>query len=176
MLRSSCCAAHATCFTALFSSHLQVCLVLGVAVATLAIEPVKHLACFALAFGLCRNQRSEVHATAMINSVILLTAHIAEGARNVAPFCGTQHNGITTPGSIDAEYMDITCSVPGDTIATIDFLAKGGDQYPYRGAPFTILGLTYQQALADYIVNGLGGVISAADYPEGGEGRSIKLP
>lgn len=63
--------------------------------------------------------------------------------------------------------------VAGDalTIATIDFLANGGDQYPYRDAPFTRVGVTYQQALANYIVGPLGGVISAADYPEGGEGR-----
>jgi 5'-nucleotidase len=61
-------------------------------------------------------------------------------------------------------------------IATIDFLARGGDQYPYRDAPFTTLGVTYQQALSNYIVDGLGGVISAADYPEGGEGRSVSLP
>jgi 5'-nucleotidase/UDP-sugar diphosphatase len=63
--------------------------------------------------------------------------------------------------------------VSGDAIniATIDFLARGGDQYPYRGAPFTPVGVSYQQALANYIIDGLGGVISAADYPEGGEGR-----
>ncbi len=68
--------------------------------------------------------------------------------------------------------------VPGAdvTIATIDFLARGGDQYPYRGAPFTALGVTYQQALANYIVNGLGGAITAADYPVGGEGRTTQLP
>jgi 5'-nucleotidase/UDP-sugar diphosphatase len=57
------------------------------------------------------------------------------------------------------------------TIATIDFLARGGDQYPYRGAPFTNIGVTYQQALANYIQVGLGGVITAAQYPFGGEGR-----
>jgi hypothetical protein len=61
-------------------------------------------------------------------------------------------------------------------IATIDFLARGGDQYPYRGAPFTNVGATYQQALANYIVDGLGGEITAADYPEGGEGRITRLP
>ena len=68
--------------------------------------------------------------------------------------------------------------VPGEAIdiATIDFSARGGDMYPYRGAPFTTLGVVYQQALFNYIVDpvvdgGLGGVISAADYPEGGEGR-----
>jgi 5'-nucleotidase len=68
--------------------------------------------------------------------------------------------------------------VPGPnlTIATIDFLAKGGDQYPFRGAAFTTVGFTYQQALSNYIVNGLGGAITAADYPEGGEGRITNLP
>jgi 5'-nucleotidase len=68
--------------------------------------------------------------------------------------------------------------VSGDpiNIATIDFLARGGDQYPYRGAAFTALGATYQQALTNFIQaptseGGLGGVITAADYPEGGEDR-----
>ncbi|MCC6713290.1 MAG: 5'-nucleotidase C-terminal domain-containing protein [Candidatus Dadabacteria bacterium] len=68
--------------------------------------------------------------------------------------------------------------VPGEAIdiATIDFSARGGDMYPFRGAPFTTLGVVYQRALYNYIVDpvaegGLGGVISSADYPEGGEGR-----
>jgi 5'-nucleotidase len=61
-------------------------------------------------------------------------------------------------------------------IATIDFLARGGDQYPYRGAPFTNIGATYQQALSNYIEMGLGGLISATDYPVGGEGRITRLP
>jgi 5'-nucleotidase len=63
--------------------------------------------------------------------------------------------------------------VPGGAlnIASIDFLARGGDQYPYRGAPFTALGVTYQQALRNYIEQGLGGSIPAAEYPEGGSGR-----
>jgi 2',3'-cyclic-nucleotide 2'-phosphodiesterase (5'-nucleotidase family) len=67
--------------------------------------------------------------------------------------------------------------VPGDpiTIATINFLAVGGDQYPYRGAPFTTLGVTYAQGLRNYIEVGLGGVVRAADYPEGGEGRITRL-
>ncbi len=67
--------------------------------------------------------------------------------------------------------------VAGDDIvvATIDFLARGGDQYPFMGAPFTSVGVSYQQALFDYIVDGLGGLISAADYPEGGEGRITQL-
>jgi 5'-nucleotidase / UDP-sugar diphosphatase len=65
--------------------------------------------------------------------------------------------------------------VPGDgvTLATIDFLARGGDQFPFRDQPFTVLGVSYQQALASYIIDGLGGQITAMDYPEGGEGRIV---
>lgn len=68
--------------------------------------------------------------------------------------------------------------VPGDAlnIATADFLARGGDQYPYRGAPFISLGITDQQGLREYIATGLGGLITAADYPEGGEGRVTRVP
>ncbi|UCH26078.1 MAG: 5'-nucleotidase C-terminal domain-containing protein [Trueperaceae bacterium] len=93
---------------------------------------------------------------------------------------------VATPGSRvqDVVLNDGTVIVsggvvvpgPGLTVSTIDFLARGGDQYPFRGAPFTTLGVTYQQALADYIQMGLGGVVSAADYPEGGEGRNTELP
>ncbi len=62
------------------------------------------------------------------------------------------------------------------TVATIDFLARGGDEYPYRGAAFTTLGVTYQQALANYIVDGLGGLITAGQYPVGGAGRNTEIP
>ena len=63
--------------------------------------------------------------------------------------------------------------VPGDPIvlATIDFLANGGDCYPLAGIEFTKLGVSYQQALADYISEDLGGTITAADYPAGGDNR-----
>jgi 5'-nucleotidase len=37
------------------------------------------------------------------------------------------------------------------------------------------LGGAYQQALSNYIQNGLGGLIGATDYPEGGEGRITEL-
>ena len=63
--------------------------------------------------------------------------------------------------------------VPGDPIvlATIDFLANGGDCYPLAGIEFTKLGVSYQQALADYISEDMGGTITAADYPAGGDNR-----
>jgi 5'-nucleotidase/UDP-sugar diphosphatase len=54
----------------------------------------------------------------------------------------------------------------------IDFTARGGDQYPFE-SDFEPLGVSYQQALANYITEALGGVISAAEYPEGGEGRIV---
>jgi 2',3'-cyclic-nucleotide 2'-phosphodiesterase (5'-nucleotidase family) len=60
---------------------------------------------------------------------------------------------------------------PGLNVATLDFLAGGGDQYPFGRASFTSLGIPYQQALSNYIEQGLGGVITIAGYPEGGEGR-----
>jgi 5'-nucleotidase len=68
----------------------------------------------------------------------------------------------------------VVTGAPSVTIAVTNFLATGGDQYPFRAAPFANLGITYQQALFDYIVNSLNGVISAADYPESGEGRIVK--
>jgi 5'-nucleotidase len=51
-------------------------------------------------------------------------------------------------------------------IATIDFLARGGDQYPFRGVPFFRLGATYHQALRNYLTGPLGSAITAAQYPE----------
>ena len=60
---------------------------------------------------------------------------------------------------------------PPLSIATIDFLARGGDEYPLHGLPFVTLGVTYQQALRNYIEQALSGRITAAQYPAGGEGR-----
>ncbi len=66
---------------------------------------------------------------------------------------------------------NVVSGAPDIHVATVDFLARGGDQYPYRGARFTRLDVTYQQALANFIREGLGGRITAAAYPEGGQGR-----
>ncbi len=60
-------------------------------------------------------------------------------------------------------------------LATIDFLAGGGDCYPLADIEFTKLGVSYQQALANYISKDLGGKITAADYPVGGGGRIVAL-
>ncbi|MEL6613947.1 MAG: bifunctional metallophosphatase/5'-nucleotidase, partial [Bacteroidota bacterium] len=55
------------------------------------------------------------------------------------------------------------------------FLARGGDDYPYGDDTFTLLGVSYQQALANYLETELGGTVSEADYPEIGEGRVVDL-
>jgi len=60
---------------------------------------------------------------------------------------------------------------PPVTIATNDFSARGGDDYPFGGLPFTPVGITYQGALEQYLTDGLSGKVTAEDYPEGGEGR-----
>ena len=62
-------------------------------------------------------------------------------------------------------------SAPTLRLATIDFLARGGDAYPLSGNDFTSIGTTYQQALVTYLVGVLGGGVSGFIYPEGGEGR-----
>ncbi len=62
--------------------------------------------------------------------------------------------------------------VPGKTtvnLTIVDFLARGGDDYPFRGLPFTVLGVSYQQALQNYLEKIE--TVTAADYPVGGEGR-----
>jgi len=60
-------------------------------------------------------------------------------------------------------------------VATIDFLARGGDQYPFGELPFVNLGVSYQQALANYVAQGLGGTIRQSQYPVEGTGRIVRL-
>ena len=60
-------------------------------------------------------------------------------------------------------------------IATVNFLAGGGDEFPFP-AEFTILGTTYQQALENYLRDALRGNISAATAAEGGNGRIRAIP
>lgn len=72
-------------------------------------------------------------------------------------------NGAVVPGA------------PKVHVATINFLARGGDQYPFAPLMFTALGVSYQQALANFIVTALKGKITAAAYPEAGQGRITAL-
>lgn len=87
---------------------------------------------------------------------------IREGSRvrNLILENGTYvvHNGVVQPiGNLN--------------VATIDFLARnsgnnlGGDNYPFRSEAFVPMGRTYQQALFNYLTEGLGGRVSKIEYP-----------
>ena len=60
-------------------------------------------------------------------------------------------------------------------VATIDFLARGGDDYDFGGLPFASLGVTYEQAVVNYITDVLGGVITDAMYPNIENTRMIQV-
>lgn len=65
----------------------------------------------------------------------------------------------------------IVAGAPNVNLSVVNFTAGGGDQYPLGDLDYTPLGVTYQRALYNYILDELNGTIAAADYPEGGEGR-----
>lgn len=84
---------------------------------------------------------------------------------------------ITTPGTRVQEVVldDGTEIVTGGAVvaggplvaATNAFSAGGGDQWDFgSAASITTVGLTDQQALQGFLVNDLGGLVAAADYPE----------
>ncbi len=59
-------------------------------------------------------------------------------------------------------------------MATNSFTAGGSEGYDeFVGKDLTNFPVSYQEALFNYIVAGLNGQITAAEYPEGGEGRII---
>ena len=63
--------------------------------------------------------------------------------------------------------------VPGDPVVmtTVSWFAGGGDCFPAADLPHTKLGINDQRTLADYLTDALGGVVTADQYPVGGEGR-----
>ena len=68
--------------------------------------------------------------------------------------------------------------VAGDPVdvATTDFLARGGDGYPFNGLPFVSTQIAYQESLFNYLTGPLAGQVTAASYPEGGDGRIAISP
>ncbi len=69
-------------------------------------------------------------------------------------------------------------SGPVVALTTVDFTGRGGDNYPFAGkGTVNNLGVSYQQALAEYLtstaapagggtLDGLNGTVTAAEYPE----------
>ncbi|MEM0983168.1 MAG: bifunctional metallophosphatase/5'-nucleotidase [Planctomycetota bacterium] len=69
----------------------------------------------------------------------------------------------------------LQAGAPDIIVLTADFTARGGDEYAFRGASFSRVGdFSYQQSLRRFI-EGLPSGVTAADYPEGGEGRIVNL-
>lgn len=113
----------------------------------------------------------------------MMLVYDSTGTAQVIDVNGT----ITTPGTrvMEAILDDgtpiitggvIAPAAPDVTIATINFLAAGGDQYPFAPLPYTTMGVTYQQAVYNFIVDELGGLIANENYQINGEGRVIAAP
>ncbi len=93
------------------------------------------------------------------------------GATNQVTTAGTRVRKVTLDdGTVVVDNGAVVTAGATYSVATINFLAGGGDQYLFD-ADFTNLGVTYQQALANYIRGPLNGLVTAAQYPSGGEGR-----
>jgi len=78
-------------------------------------------------------------------------------------------------GTVIVSDGEPVAGAPTVTLVMSDFLARGGDNYPPPDEEFTTVGVAYQQALEDYIADELGGEITGAEYPGGGEGRITAL-
>jgi 5'-nucleotidase/UDP-sugar diphosphatase len=94
---------------------------------------------------------------------------------------------ITTPGQrITSLTLDdgtkivengaLVAGAPNVNLATTNFTATNGDNYPFNGLPQVAAGVPYQQSLYDYIVQDLGGVVSSTKYPAAGSGRIVITP
>lgn len=66
------------------------------------------------------------------------------------------------------EFLDTSTLID---LVTVNFLAGGGDEYPLDQFDAELIGISYQRSLFNYIVDGLGGLITAEQYAAGGEGR-----
>jgi 5'-nucleotidase / UDP-sugar diphosphatase len=86
-------------------------------------------------------------------------------------------NGTPQNPADDTQLVSNGAVVPGCApvdLATVDFTARDGDRYPFTDqglTTFASVGAIYNQALEDYIMapasaGGLGGVVTAAQYPQ----------
>jgi 5'-nucleotidase len=104
------------------------------------------------------------------------TSQVVDNAGNVLTAGTRVREVVLGDGTVIVRNGQVDPGARSVSIATINFLANGGDQYPFRGLPYVnIPGVSYQGSLRNYIVQYLGGLISAGDYPVGGEGRITRL-
>jgi 5'-nucleotidase/UDP-sugar diphosphatase len=99
------------------------------------------------------------------------------GATQTITTPGTRIQTITLDdGTKIVENGAVVPGAPNVNLATTNFTANNGDRYPFNGLTYSAAGVPYQQSLYDFIVQDLGGSVTAADYPAGGEGRIVQLP
>ncbi len=82
---------------------------------------------------------------------------------------------ILDDSTVIVENGEVAPDAPTVSMATIDFIANGGDGYPFAPFGFTTLGNTYQQALLNYLTDpsALNGVVTEAQYPLGMNERTL---
>ena len=71
---------------------------------------------------------------------------------------------VLADGTVLIDAAEVQPNTPAISVATIDFLVGGGDQYAFGDGTFTRLPLSYQAALQRYLETDLGGTVTAAQY------------
>ena len=78
--------------------------------------------------------------------------------------------------AIIQDYLPIQ-GAPSVYVVTNSFVARGGDGYEvFAASGFRNIGLSYREALFEYLIaeDGVDGVVTAEQYPEGGEDRIVR--
>jgi 5'-nucleotidase/UDP-sugar diphosphatase len=107
------------------------------------------------------------------------TAQVQDEDGNITVEGGRIVSVVLDDGTVIVDGGAVVAGAPSVSLATIDFLANGGDGYPYPVLGLTEFegtGFSYQQALQDFIIDGLGGTVSdGGPYAPGGEGRITQV-
>lgn len=81
---------------------------------------------------------------------------------------GSRVRTVTLDDGIEIVKDGVVVAGPNLIMATVDFLANGGDCYPLADLAFARGTTSYQAALASHVATTLGGLVTAQAYPEGG--------
>ncbi|MDA0183580.1 bifunctional metallophosphatase/5'-nucleotidase [Solirubrobacter phytolaccae] len=121
-----------------------------------------------------------------VSTNALYTAQVQTGTTITTPGTRVRDLWLTNANGSDGEQLIANGAVVSNrtvNIATSNFTANNGDSYPFTGTTFQFAHrpgqdgfYPYQASLYDFITTpgaagGLGGVVTAARYPNGGSGR-----
>jgi 5'-nucleotidase/UDP-sugar diphosphatase len=102
-------------------------------------------------------------------------AQVQNGATVTTP--GQRITSLTLDdGTKIVENGALVPNAPTINLATTNFTANNGDSYPFTGLTQVPAGVPYQQSLYDFIVQDLGGSVTAARYPLNGTARIAITP